>query len=195
MFFALSAQAETALYYTSSPSSYVGAGQTALVTSDNFRFNTIGSADSGIVFSIDNWYPDQSIESFVSYSLTFAAPSGQNLQPGDFLNAARAPSQPSTSPALEFTVGSRGNNSISGSFKVFEANFGSNFQVLSFAADFIQFDEKIQSWWNIGQIRYNSNVSIIPEPSTKALFTLGIAFVAIFLSNHQRRSYRRLSPA
>lgn len=178
------AQAETAFYYTSSPTSYVGGGETKLISaSDGFNFKVVGAAESGIQFVIDNWYPGQPGDQFLAYSLTFTPPTGQFLIPGEYLGAERSPSQPTTHPGLEFAAESRGDNQVQGSFTVYEASFGANAQVLSFAADFVQYDEGNKNWWNIGQIRYNSDIPIIavPEPTTGMLFALsllGVVFVA-----------------
>ena len=180
----VAAQAETAFYYTSSPTSYVGDGQTKLVSaSDGFNFKVVGTADTGIQFVIDNWYLGLPSDAFLAYSLTFSPPTGQLLIPGEYLGAERSPSQPTTYPGLEFSAESRGDNRVKGRFTVYEANFGPNAQVLSFAADFVQYDEGNQNWWNIGQIRYNSDIPIIavPEPATTGLFVvslLGMAVVA-----------------
>lgn len=51
-------------------------------------------------------------------------------------------------------------------------------QVDSFAASFLQNDETHADWWNLGSIRYNSDIPFTvstPEPSTAALLILALS--------------------
>lgn len=174
LIFSFQARAETAFYYTSSPNGYVGAGETRLITTEDFRFVAIGAAESGVQFTIDNWRPGSSDSLFEAFYLVFAAPIGEVMVPGEYLDAVRSPFEPMTNPALEFAANGRGNNQVTGSFTVLEANFGPGAEVLSFAADFIQYDEGVLHKWSVGQIRYNSNISMVPEPSSGVLFLMGL---------------------
>jgi hypothetical protein len=76
-----------------------------------------------------------------------------------------------------------------GRFEVLEAVYGANGDVLSFAADFEQFD-----WTGrralYGQIRHNSTIPI-PEPATKFLMAIGLCAAA--RGNRLRSKKRRQS--
>jgi hypothetical protein len=60
-------------------------------------------------------------------------------------------------PGINFEGNGRTNNYASGIFEIFELMARPDGTILSFAADFIQFDEDIADWWNKGSLRFNSN--------------------------------------
>ena len=63
---------------------------------------------------------------------------------------------------------------LTGYFNVLQAVYDTNGQVVSFAVDFLQYDEGIVGDWNTGSIRYNSTV---PEPSSILLTAFGLLIV------------------
>lgn len=65
---------------------------------------------------------------------------------------------------------------LTGYFNVLQAVYDTNGQVVSFAVDFLQYDEGGLSAWNMGSIRYNSAV---PEPSSIVLLLCGLATVGL----------------
>jgi hypothetical protein len=153
----------TAFYFTSSPTSWVGGGQTELITpADGYTFDASQNFDNGVSLSITNfpikewWYLD------------FAAPNNVPLTPGTYLGAARFPFQNPGQPGLSFTGDGRGDNILTGYFNVLEVQYGSGNSIISFAADFVQYDEGNMDWWNQGSIRFNSSLPI-PEPRTLSL--------------------------
>lgn len=165
-FSSVSAEAATVLYFESSPESWVGHGLTVLATpEDGYSFVAQRNYDNGVTFHIespsDYWHLD------------LAAPYEATLVPGFYDNAARFPFQEIDQPGLSFSGNHRGNNKNSGHFTVLEAVYGAGGTVESFAVDFSQYGEENPLWWINGQVRYNSDVPYIPEPSTVLLMGLG----------------------
>lgn len=85
---------------------------------------------------------------------------------GAYSNAVNAGGSPTR---LQFGGMGRGNNTSDGFFNVLDATYSSN-QIVSFAADFVQYDNNDTNSWNEGSIRYNSTI-----PDTVNLFTAPIA--------------------
>jgi hypothetical protein len=168
----------TAFHYTSSPTSWVGGGETVTVlptTGSGFAIEVSRNFDDGVSFSINNFefeFPS------TWWYLHFAAPGDAMLQVGHYGNATRWPFQAIAEAGLDFNGNGRGNNGLTGFFDVLEAVYDPNTgEVISFAADFTQYDEKFLDKWNKGSIRYNSSVALfssVPEPESLALFGVGL---------------------
>jgi hypothetical protein len=167
----------TAFYFTGSSTSFVAAGQTATLTpAAGYSFSPAlgvhfpGDASPDYVevdvtnFPIGQWW-----------FLDFAVPQGQALAVGTYLNATRYPFELSTAPGLSFVGDGRGDNQLTGYFTILDITIVGG-QLSSFAADFTQFDENQQAWWNYGSIRYNSTIALnlATEPSTFALLAVGL---------------------
>lgn len=166
----------TGLYYTSSATSWVGNGETISVgPSDGFNFSVNRNFDQGISFAINDFATNPNFSSTRWWYLDFAAPFNQTLQTGHYSNATRFPFQQFDTPGLTFSGNGRGDNQLSGFFDVLEISYGAGGDVLSFAANFTQFDENITDWWNRGSVRFNSNIALlaVPEPHSLALFAMG----------------------
>lgn len=173
------AAAATELYYTSSPQSWVGGGETVSVTpADGFDFVASRNFDNGVSFSIDDFASNPDFQETRWWYLDFAAPFSAPLTVGSYQGATRFPFQEDDEPGLSFTGNGRGDNTLTGWFNVLEVAYAPDGSVLFFAADFMQYDEGFQAWWNLGSIRYNSDIPAIPEPGTLALFGLGAAAIA-----------------
>ncbi|KPK38103.1 MAG: hypothetical protein AMJ78_10510 [Omnitrophica WOR_2 bacterium SM23_29] len=185
--FPVIASANTLLYYTSSPSSWVGHGETVTVSpSDGFDFFVSRNFDQGVSFRIDNLATNPDPWSHKWWLIDFAAPFDAPLQVGHHGNATRFPFQDPSVPGLAFCGNGRGDNTLTGYFDVFEAVYDTNSEVTSFAADFVQYDEGIEDWWNRGSVRYNSEIPI-PEPSTILLFGFGLASLFACKTSHRGR--------
>ncbi|NBD20252.1 PEP-CTERM sorting domain-containing protein [Aquabacterium fontiphilum] len=173
--------AATQLYYTSSADSWVGAGETVLVGRDSgFDITVDRYTDNTIAFRINDYESNPDFWSRSWWYLEFAAPAEAELTVGSYDHATRWPFQSSDAPGLSFSGNGRGNNTLTGSFTVLEAVYGTDGRVLSFAADFLQYDEGVPSAWNMGAIRYNSSIPIaaIPEPGALVLMGLGLLGLA-----------------
>jgi hypothetical protein len=181
--------ADDTLYFTSSPTSWVGHGQTRTITPSNgftfngFRYFSQGAYTNAVSISLTSstefWYLD-----FVGPHLTLPVT-------GSYPNAARWPFQSSDQPGLSFVGDGRGDNELIGSFEVLDATFDGSGNLLSFAADFTQYDEGDFSAWNRGSIRYHSAVPV-PEPSS---VLLAIAGALICGGAVRRRRYDRRQDA
>ena len=177
--FSSQADASTVLYYTSSEDSWVGLGETVTVVPDGeFSFTAYRNYDNGITFRINNFSAIPMPDVLRSWYLDFAAPYKANLQPGHYADATRFPFQEESEPGLNFSGNGHGNNTLLGYFDVYEVAYGTGDAILSFAADFVQYDEGFEDAWNKGSIRYNSDYPI-PEPSTLALLLTGLPLLGI----------------
>jgi hypothetical protein len=158
--------AASIFFFTSSPQSWVGQGLTQTLTAPEYTIRGFKYPDpSGTTISVtilkgngDGWRVD------------FAGPNHEPLAVGSYPNARRYPFNV-TRPGLAFHGFGRGDNTLTGSFEVLDLALETSGQVQRFAADFIQFDEGISTKWNIGSVRYNSDVpvTIVPEPSAVLL--------------------------
>jgi hypothetical protein len=182
--------ADTVLYYTSTPGSWVGGGETATVTpATNFGFDFLArqNFDNGVSFFIDDFDQNPNFQSRRWWFLDFAAPSDAALAPGLYLGATRFPFQKPNEPGLSFGGNGRGNNMQTGYFRVFEVQLGANGAVTAFSADFLQYDETQTVHYSWGSIRFNSVVPItetpilrpVPAPPAALLLGLGIAAMSV----------------
>lgn len=171
----------TAFYYTSSPQSWVGHGETVTVTpAEGFEFMAQPNFANGVSFAINDFLTNPDFQKTRWWYLDFVAPFSALLTVGFYDHATRFPFQDAENPALDFSGNGRGNNMLTGFFEVLEAVYAADGSVLRFAADFTQFDEGFADWWNRGSIRFNSDIPLIvsevPEPST------GLVLVAALLA-------------
>jgi hypothetical protein len=147
----------TFIYFHSQPGDYIGAGLTQQISTDDGVFSatsftaTSGSGAIHIHFQGYTWW-----------DANFVADSGP-LSPGTYLLAERAPFQSPGHPGLDVSGDGRGCNSLSGRFTVLEAVYGTNYDVLRFAADFEQHCEGGAAAL-FGSVRFNSSVPISPRP-------------------------------
>lgn len=177
------ADAATEFFYTSSPQSWVGYGQTVSVTpAMGFDFTASRNFDNGVSFAINDFATNLNFQATRWWHLDFSAPLDAPLSVGNYARATRWPFQATDAPGLNFDGNGRGNNTLTGSFQILEATYAASGEVLTFAADFRQYDEGVQGWWNMGSIRYNSDIPIspIPEPSTALLLCAGIGVLMPF---------------
>lgn len=170
----------TGLYYTSSAESWVGGGETRTIIDNEWTtFYAGGSYDGGVSFWIDDATPDNPYGwSSLWWFLDFAPAAGETLAVGHYANAMRFPFQEPGFAGLSFGGNGRGNNTLTGFFDILEITFADDGSLAAFAADFTQYDEGFESWWNHGAIRYNSSVALpgaptsVPQPAALALLAV-----------------------
>ena len=190
-----SADPITALYLSGSPDSYVVGNQTITITpADGFTFSpTIGTHFYGVPGPN---YLDMAVTNFTNFPyyqwwyLDLAVPEGQLLAPGLYTNATRYPFELSDAAGLSLFGDGRGDNTSTGYFDILEIAYSGN-QLMSLAADFVQYDEFNPQSISSGSIRFNSNIPIntsaAPEPTTPILFFCGL--VAIVLACLSERKF------
>ncbi|MFM8221613.1 MAG: hypothetical protein ACKOJF_22095, partial [Planctomycetaceae bacterium] len=111
------AQAEpiTAFYYTSSSESWVGQGDTVLVTpADGFGFYCWRQSASGFSYWVDDMATNP-IQCARWWTFEIEVPAGQVMQVGQYLGATRYPFQQPQEPGLDVYGNGRGSNFVSGS--------------------------------------------------------------------------------
>jgi len=98
----------TVLAMTSQPGDYIGGGVAWLESSD---YTSFSGALNGNVAAVNLGEPE-------FWTLDFAAPSGEALNVGTYLNAQRYPFQPNGVPGLSVYGDGRGCNTLTGAFTV-----------------------------------------------------------------------------
>ena len=135
--------------FSSSPTSWIGGGQTLTFTNVSVsRTYNLGA------------YTDSVHLSSSGYELTIVGPNLSLAQVGYYPGATRWPFMGS-GVGMAFTAPGRGDNTLTGWFHVLQADYQTNGQVAAFAVDFVQYDETIVTRWNRGSVRFNSS---IPAP-------------------------------
>jgi hypothetical protein len=141
-----SAIAATFFTFSSSPSSWIGQGQT-------FTFSSVTATRTGNLGA----YTDSVHFAAGGYELVIVGPNLTLAQVGFYPAATRWPFMGS-GPGLNLSGQGRGNNTLTGWFHVLQADYDASGQPVAFAVDFAQYDEGNVADWNRGSIRFNSNV-------------------------------------
>jgi len=165
----------TSFSFTSSPTSYIGGGQSRFITPEDGHTFNIYTRDGGsaVRFYITDFSNPLNYD---TWDLRFSTGDGSLFEPStSYLDAQRYPFN-GDSPGLSFSGNGRGNNTLTGYFTVLAAVYDQNNILTSFAADFMQFEDGITENWDKGEIRYNY---VIPEPTTASC--LGLAAAVLFL--------------
>jgi hypothetical protein len=183
-------QYETALYYFSQPSDYVGRGLEEILTPENLDFTVSRNFYRGVDVSINNFNRSDRTD-FISARLNFAGPGNTILTPGLYDRTIRYPFQTSNRPSLSFSSGNRGCNQSGGRFQVIEASYTPQGTVERFDALFEQHCEDPLAIGPaaFGRIRYNATVvstppESVPEPTTM----LGILTLGAWLITRRRHT-------
>lgn len=176
--FPISAHAAMILQFESSPSSWVGHGESRFVTPDDgYIFSVQSYFDNSLYFRIERDGPSHSDPLHDHWSLALAAPSDNMLTVGLYEGATRWPFQNDEDPGLSFSGNHRGNNRNLGFFNILEAVYLPSGGIESLAVDFTQYGEQNPDWWINGKLRYNSDVSVVPLPASVWLFMAGLVAI------------------
>lgn len=160
---------ETYLSFTSSPQSFIGQGETVLITegdgwhTDVFVYNPTYTSTILAFFSrgTNNWR-------------TSFDPQG-NISPGTY-SFTRSGSDDDV--AFTFTGYGRGANQTSGELRLYELEYENSEKnsIKRISFDFKQFEEGNSNRWIEGQLRYNS---LVPEPTSGFLAVTGLLGLGI----------------
>ena len=141
-----SINAATSFSFTSSPTAWIGQGQTYNYTSVTAtRTGNLGVYTDSVHFKAGGW------------ELVIVGPNLTLAQVGFYPGATRWPFMGS-GPGLSLSGNGRGNNRLTGWFHVLQAEYDPSGQPIAFAVDFTQYDEEKVPDWNRGSIRFNSDV-------------------------------------
>ena len=140
----------TQLFLDSQPGDYIGGGvqQTYTILDGTFTASHFGG-------TVNVMFRTPTFSHF--WTLNFSAPDGTPLVPGVYEGAGRF-SQPGQ-PGLDVSGDGRGCNMVTGRFEVSEATYGSNGEVISFAANFEQHCEGMVPAL-FGTIQFNANAPV-----------------------------------
>jgi hypothetical protein len=122
------------LSFVSDPGDYIGQGWTLFHEAPTSTFTATTPSPSRISMSIIG----SDGLSTLNWSLEFAAPQGQPLVAGTYLNATRYPFQAPTVPGLSFYGDGRGCNTLSGQFTIASVSYGSDGSLQFLQASFEQ---------------------------------------------------------
>ncbi len=153
-------QAEDMLYFTSAPGSWIGQGQTLTFTSPTTTFSVYRYFDQGA-------YTNSVHLSAGGYGLALVGPDYTLPTVGMYTGAVRWPFM-GTGAGLCFTAPGRCNNTLTGYFNVLQADYDISGNIVSFAVDFMQYDEGVTANWVSGSFRFNSTISEGEPPVTDA---------------------------
>jgi len=124
-----------ALSFVSDPGDYIGAGWTLLQEAPTSTFApTFDVSRNHLSFRIVG---SDNLET-LDWNLDLAAPQGQQLTIGTYLNATRWPFQAPTVPGLSFYGDGRGCNTLSGQFTITDFAYGGDGSVQRLTATFEQ---------------------------------------------------------
>lgn len=175
----------TEFAFTSSPGSWVGHGYLNYYVSPATNWTFSASTNSAHTYvglharSLDpsaptsNYYWDLDLESAFD----------QPLLPGLYENCYRYPFNPTSQPGMWLSGNHRGDNQITGYFRVLEAEYSGS-TVVRFAVEFKQYDEGVLSNWVDGRFFYNST---IPEPVAVSSLGSALALCALRRPASRRR--------
>jgi hypothetical protein len=165
----LTAAAGSALYFYSSPGSWVGQGQALALSSANGDIFLVLS-ETGFVNVLIN---------SATWNLELGTADGAPFAIGTYLNAQRSGPQPGM-PFMEFSGDGRGDDIDTGWFDVLAVTQTGGV-ITSMAVDFVQYDEGDVNNWVRGFFRYNSAIPV-PEPIVSSLFFISILLFFILRS-------------
>jgi hypothetical protein len=123
------------LSFVSDPGDYIGQGWTVLHEAPTSTITpTLDPSRNHVSFRIAGSDGLTTLD----WSLDFAAPQGQQLATGTYLNATRYPFQASTVPGIDFSGDGRGCNRENGQFTIVDFAYGTDGSVQRFMATFEQ---------------------------------------------------------
>lgn len=135
---ALSEAPVTSMHIDSSQGDFIGQGKSYEYSAEQIKAK---ASAQGVLITVEGW------------RLNLAAPKGQKLEPGEYLDAKRYPFN-GESPGLDFSGNGRGSNRLAGEFVIWELEI-TNGEVTRLAVDFLQRSEE-KGPPLTGRVRINS---------------------------------------
>ena len=163
------------MYFTSTPGSWVGLGQTIDATPAGgwsfgiSRYYNQGAYTNAVTISLS--------KGTSNWSLDLVGPNYTLPTVGNYDPATRWPFQNTGVAGFDFSGNGHGDNILTGHFNVLQADYDINGTPTAFAVDFLQYDEGVSTNWVSGSMRYNSSIPV-PEPAAAALALLAFPVLA-----------------
>jgi hypothetical protein len=178
------------LYYTSSPGSSIGHGETLTVDASEASVFDVEQALTATAIDVAIFGPSST--NTRTWLLAFAAPFGQLFQIEPYAAATEFPFEAPGVPGMYVSIDGSDTSRILGYFSVLEVGF-SNGIYSSFAVDFLQFDDRSESQWIRGSFRYNSDIPFtaqVDEPASLILMAFGVWAMFVILPHGRRARVR-----
>jgi hypothetical protein len=144
------------LTMTSAPGDFIGQGRSTTMTKPAWRLlPNVSSGPDSVSVSFDS----VDTTNFARWTVELAAPQGQSLHPGAYLNATRAAFRAAASPGIDVFGDGRGCNNAYGSFSVTKVTMDPQGRVQSFEATFEQHCEQPTAPALRGYVRFGTPAS------------------------------------
>jgi hypothetical protein len=166
----------TFLTMNSQPGDFIGQGQAYDYTPANSTITATVLSNSNVV-QVTVGQPG------LSWTLDFAGPNSGPLEPGVYTGAMNWPGQPSGVPGLSISGEGRGSSSITGAFTVTQAVYDTSGNLVSFAANFVQYSDGSTAPLT-GQVAFNcTNTLPAGVLANDSAFNPGASLTAVLVSN------------
>ena len=154
------------LNMTSQQGDYIGQGRSTTMTPPAWRFlaNQANGPDT-VTVSAETVDPTN----FVRWTVWLAAPRGQSLHPGTYVNATRAAFRTGPAPGIDVFGDGRGCNNVYGSFTITKLTMDPQGNVLAFAATFEEHCEQptapaLRGFVRVGPVDSEQQAQLQPRP-------------------------------
>lgn len=143
----VASHAQAVFSYKSAAGDYIGLGKSGVLTDKNATFHVGGTRQSARI-SIDK------SDGSESWSIDLAAPQGQDLTPGTYVNAERASFKTGRSPGIDVDSTGRGCNQVWGRFGIRQIAFDSVGNLKALEGSFEQRCESASAPLLVGTLSY-----------------------------------------
>lgn len=182
--------AETVLFFTSSPTNFIGMGATRTITPVDHIFTATRKLEGDpFANSVRLKATNKPGGVYDYWALDLIGSEDSLPVVGEYFGAGHYPGQSLHQPGMRFYGNGRDETLTSSQFIVLEAVYDASSQIQKFAVDFLQIERGDPARWIHGSFRYNSTIPVtVPEPPTSVLGMSSALFgLAIVLRRNRHR--------